>query len=172
LLVAGGGGAAAPLDGPPRRRQGGVTMKDDRFRIRADADYVAALGLAVYAFATLEWRAIQCCERIAPGSIDALEDRTAGHVADTLRRLVADHVPPSAEERALAATAADFQAFTRTRNNLVHAKPGTAADGSERLFRDGDQWTVAEMEAVADAFTACALRLEGFLDGVLAAGRD
>ena len=146
-------------------------MKDDRFKIAVDADYVSALGLAVYAFATLEWRAIQCCERIAPGSIDALDDRTAGHVADTLRRLVAEALPDSPEQQALEATARDFQAFTRTRNNLVHAKPGSTGDGSQRLFRDGDPWTIEEMNAVADAFTACALRLETFLDGLLAALR-
>ncbi|TFI57986.1 hypothetical protein E2493_12380 [Sphingomonas parva] len=143
-------------------------MRDDRFKIAVDEDYVAALGLAVYAFATLEWRAIQCCERIAPGSVDALEDRTAGRVADTLRRLVSEALEPSPEQQALEQAARDFQAFTRTRNNLVHAKPGKAADGAQRLFRDGDQWTIAEMETVADAFTACALRLEAFLEGVLA----
>ena len=143
-------------------------MRDDRFKIAVDADYVSALGLAIYAFATLEWRAIQCCERIAAGSIDALEDRTAGRVADTLLHLVRGEVPASPGQQALERTARDFQAFTRTRNSLVHAKPGRAVDGTERLFRDGDQWTIAEIEAVADAFTACALRLEGFLDGLLA----
>ena len=134
-------------------------MKDDRFRIDVDRDYTAALGLAVYAFATLEWRAILCCERIEPGSIETLHERTAGRVADTLRHLAGTLAESGARDE-LDAAAADFQAFTRTRNNLVHAKPGVTADGRQRLFRDGDQWTIAEIEAVADAFTACALRLD------------
>ena len=141
-------------------------MKDDRFRIQADPDYISALGLAVYAFATLEWQAVQCCERIEPGSIEALSDRTAGRVADTLRHL-AGGLAGSPGQQALEQAASDFQAFTRTRNNLVHAKPGVGHDGRERLFRDGDQWTIAEMEGVADAFTECALRLRQSLAGFL-----
>ena len=144
----------------PARQSGGV--KDDRLRIDAEPAYTAALGLAVYAFATLEWQAIRWCERIRPGSFETLHDRTAGRVADMLKQLVSE-LPASEQQRALEGAAADFQAFTRTRNNLVHAKPGTGHDGRPRLFRDGDQWTIEEMEGVADAFAGCAVRLEQLL---------
>lgn len=142
-------------------------MKDDRFKIGVDPDYTSALGLAVYAFASLEWNAVWCCERIEPGSIEALSDRTAGRVADTLRNLVKT-LPETPERRALETAAADFQAFARTRNNLLHARPGTDSDGRQRLFRDGDQWTIDEIEGVADAFTECSMRLDGFLRNMLA----
>ncbi|MDQ3140056.1 MAG: hypothetical protein M3Q15_04965, partial [Pseudomonadota bacterium] len=137
-------------------------MKDDRFRIRVDSDYASALGLAVYAFASLEWNAVQCCERIDPGHLEALSDRTAGRVADTLRTLVRA-MPVSEGHAALDRAARDFQAFARTRNNLLHAKPGVDASGARRLFRDGDQWTLSEIETVADAFAECGARLHDWL---------
>ena len=142
-------------------------MKGDRFRLAAASEYTSALGLAVYAFASLEWNAVWCCERIAPGSINELSDRTAGRVADTLRHLVKS-LPSSEGRGELERAALDFQALTRTRNNLLHAKPGTAQDGRQRLFRDGDQWTLEEIEAVADAFTECSIRLNACLHGFLA----
>ena len=141
-------------------------MKDDRFRIAVDPGYTSALGLAVYAFASLEWNAVQCCERIAPGSIEALSERTAGRVADTLRHL-AKSLPPSDGQEALEQAAADFQAYSRTRNNLLHAKPGTNGAGEARLFRDGDQWTLEEIESVADAFTRCGMRLAAWLESAV-----
>ena len=141
-------------------------MKGDRFRLAAEAEYLSAIGLAVYAFASLEWNAVWCCERIAPGSIDALSDRTAGRVADTLRHLVKE-LPASEGRKDLERAALDFQAFARTRNNLLHAKPGTTHEGHQRLFRDGDQWTLEEIEAVADAFTECSFRLNACLNGFL-----
>ena len=60
------------------------------------------------------------------------------------------------DERAeLVLAADDFRSLVGTRNNLVHAKPCTAADGAQALFRHGEQWTLAELEGAADAFTAC-----------------
>ena len=137
-------------------------MQGDRFKVQVEADYTAALGLAVFAFASLEWNAIRCCERIEPESIEALNDRTAGRVADTLRHLVGN-LPPSAARDQLDAAAASFQALVRSRNNLLHARPGVNGAGEQRLFRDGDQWTLDELEAVADAFTACSIRLGAWL---------
>ncbi len=107
-----------------------------------------------------------CCERMRPGSVESLSDRTAGRVADTLAHLAATLENPD-QQAELMSAAADFQFLVGTRNNLVHAKPGTAADGAQALFRHGDQWTLAELESVADAFAACSLRLNSALHSFL-----
>lgn len=141
-------------------------MKDGRFRIPVDPNYTSALGLAVYCFASLEWNAVWCCERIQAGSIESLEERTAGRVADTLLYL-AKRLRVSEEQIELQSAAEDFQFLVGTRNNLVHAKPGTAPDGDQGLFRHGDHWTIPELEAVADAFATCSMRLNQALHGLL-----
>ncbi|HEY0028533.1 MAG TPA: hypothetical protein VGC35_11740 [Allosphingosinicella sp.] len=144
-------------------------MKDERLRITVHVDYASALGLAVYCFASLEWNAVQCCEAMEPGSVEDLEERTAGRVADTLAHL-AKRRPETAGKLALQAAASDFRFLVGTRNNLVHAKPGTARDGSAGLFRLGDHWALAELEGVADAFAACSARLEKALGGLRPGG--
>ena len=138
-------------------------------RPTAAADYTAALGSAVYAFAELEWNAVQCCERIEAGSIASLSDRTAGRVADTLVMLAARLPdPPDSGARARLSTAATrFQALVRSRNNLLHAKPGADHDGARRLFRDGDPWTIREIEAIGAAFADCGDELAALLRGPL-----
>lgn len=141
-------------------------MKDQRLHISVQPDYASALGLAVYCFASLEWNAVWCCERIRPGSIEGLEDRTAGRVADTLLHLV-KRLESSEQKLELESAAAEFRFLVGTRNNLVHSKPGTAPDGSQGLFRHGDHWTIAELNAVADAFAACSIRLDHALHGLL-----
>ena len=138
-------------------------MSDERLRIAIHPDYTAAIGVAVYCFASLE---VWCCERIAPGSIDSLDERTAGRVADTLIHL-GKGLPHSAAKTALEEAAADFRFLVGTRNNLVHAKPGSAPDGTQGLFRHGDHWTIHELEAVADAFAECGMRLNDALHGLL-----
>ncbi len=144
-------------------------MKNARLSIAVKADYASALGLAVYCFASLEWNAVWCCERMLPGSIENLAERTAGRVADTLLHLVGQ-IEGSSERSDLEGAAGDFRFLVGTRNNLVHAKPGTAPDGDQGLFRHGDQWTLAELESVADAFATCSTRLNGALHGFLKDG--
>jgi hypothetical protein len=60
----------------------------------------------------------------------------------------------------LRAAARRFQSLVRSRNNLLHSKPGFAPDGSARLLRDGDAWSPAEIAAIAIAFDACAAEIE------------
>jgi hypothetical protein len=143
-------------------------MSEERLRIPVQPDYTAAIGVAVYCFASLEWNAVWCCELIESGSIADLDERTAGRVADTLIHLV-KRVAASPEKTALEAAAADFRFLVGTRNNLVHAKPGSAPDGAQGLFRHGDYWTIAELEAVADAFAECSVRLNHAIHGHLSA---
>ena len=118
---------------------------------------MAALGRAVYAFAALEATALRACEALAPGGVAALEERTAGRVADQLL-WAAKHARP--DDEALRTAARRFQTLVRSRNNLLHSKPGLAVDGAARLLRDGDAWSPAEIAAIGVAFDACAAEIE------------
>lgn len=115
------------------------------------------MGRAVFAFAALEAAAIRLCERLEPGALDQLEERTAGRVADKLLSLTLRAKPK--QERRIAA-ARRFQALVRSRNNLLHSKPGTGVGGHAVLMRDGDGWSIREIEAIAAAFDDCAEALE------------
>lgn len=140
-------------------------MSDDAFSPLLEPCYAAALGAAVFAFASLEWDAVQSCEALQLGSIEGLEDRTAGRVADTLLHLVKGAASQRSGEE-LQRAAEDFKFLVGTRNNLVHAKPGVTSDREQRLYRHGDQWTLAELEGVAEAFAGCSDRLVGALENL------
>ncbi|WP_201701088.1 hypothetical protein [Paraburkholderia hiiakae] len=137
-------------------------MKDDRLRVPVDPTYVAALGLAAYAFAILEWNAVWCCERLEPGCIDRIAERTAGNIAKYFIRLA--EANGSAE---IISAARRFDALVHRRNGLLHGKPGTDEDGGQRLFRNGVAWTEDDIGTVVDDFTECSLTLNSFLYGAL-----
>ncbi len=140
----------------------------DRLRVPVERDYISALGMAVFAFARLEWAAVWCCERIAPNSINNTLPRMAGDLAHKLTELAAT-LPPSSEQIDLSEAAAEFKNLVRTRNALLHATPGSTDEGAQRLFRDGESWTVDMIDDAADAFTACNGRLVALSNGFLAA---
>src|SRR5260370_10393113 len=100
-------------------------MKGDRLRIPVEPAYVSALGLAIFAFARLEWAAVCCCERIEPNSIHALpkNKKMAGGIAKKLMPLAP---PPSASsgQIGLRAAPAQFQPLWQARNDIFHAHPG------------------------------------------------
>jgi hypothetical protein len=136
-------------------------MRDDRLRIQVDPTYVSALGLATYAFALLEWNAVWCCERTSPGIIGSLPDRTAGSIAKKLIRLATRSTIGTND---LLPLALDFQGMVSLRNDLLHAKPGSDSDGAQRLFRNGQPWSIEAINDAADAFVACSLRFNALLD--------
>jgi transcriptional regulator with XRE-family HTH domain len=140
--------------------------RGDRLRVPVEPAYVSALGLAVFAFARLEWAAVWCCERIAPTSINNTLPRMAGDLADKFISLAATR-PASPEQADLCDAAVEFKDLVRTRNALLHGKPGSTDAGAQRLFRDGLPWTVEMIEDAADAFTACNDRLVALLHGFL-----
>jgi hypothetical protein len=139
-------------------------VRNDRLRVQVAPAYAAALGLATYAFSLLEWNAVWCCERLEAGCIDRIAERTAGNIARNFKRLAEAN---GSEE--LIAAAQRFDDLVQRRNGLLHGKPGTDRDGSQRLFRDGVAWTEDEIEAVADDFTECSETLNTFLYGALRA---
>jgi transcriptional regulator with XRE-family HTH domain len=152
---------------PPSQWERPRVKRGDRLRVPAEPAYVSSLGLAVFAFARLEWAAVWCCERIAPNSINNALPRMAGDLADRLITLAAT-LPPSSEQIEICEAAAEFKDLVRTRNALLHAKPGSTTDGAQQLFRDGLPWTVDMIDDAADAFTACNDRLVVLLHGFLA----
>lgn len=156
-------------------------MTNDRLRIPGDAEYFHAVGVAVIAFARLEWTAVWCCERLQAGYLKTLETKvskgkriqkgkTAGDIAADLRTL-SGTIEEAALREELSGLAADFSAIVTSRNGLMHGKPGTDKDGSQRLFRHGSAWTI---EAVNDFADTCAVTARAFnkiLYGALAEGK-
>lgn len=136
-------------------------MDGDRLRVVVDDEYTKALGLALFAFARLEWDAVWCIEKMSPGSIGSASERTAGGVAKEL----AKHVGALnlAVGHPLLSTVAEFESLVRVRNAICHGKPGTDVDGGQRLFRDGCPWTVERIAEAADAFSACQIKLNDIL---------
>lgn len=50
-------------------------MENDRLRVPVDTAYVAAIGLATYCFARLEWDVVYCGEELSPGYINTVAKR-------------------------------------------------------------------------------------------------
>lgn len=141
-------------------------MKDDRLRVPIDDPYLHAVGLAVICFARLEWDAVWCCEKITPGYLASVGTKTAGQIANDLVTRAAGHTDP-AIVASLCAPAAEFKRLVGRRNDLMHANPATAQNGDQRLFRHGVEWTIAEVNDVADEFVAAGTPLNYHLHNVL-----
>jgi hypothetical protein len=58
-------------------------MKDNRKRQLVKVNYVNALELVAYCFASCEWQVNWCCEKIRPGSLKKVagDEITAGKIA-------------------------------------------------------------------------------------------
>lgn len=137
-------------------------MKDDRLSVPVQDDYILALGRATYVFATLEWNAIWCCERLKPGYINKLGRKTAGDIAcDFMKRVL--RIGDAKLKQAHTGPACEFKRLVAVRNGILHGKPGTAVDGEQRLFRDGVPWTPTMLENAADEFAACSMLLRALL---------
>ena len=84
-------------------------MKDDRLRCPVEKEYVKAIGLAAYTFASLEWQVVWCMEKIKPESIHKVvgEEMTAGAIA---KRFIdaTRNMPKSKEREQLKALAQKF----------------------------------------------------------------
>ena len=146
----------------------GANMQDDRKRNKVDNAYAFALGIATYCFAICEWNAVWLAERLHPGYVSSVEpkQKTAGKIAKDLLRLV-DAISDPALKTICLPAAADFQVLVRERNALLPGKPGTATNGSQRLFRNGREWTAQGIEDFADSVTACSLILKDILHNYL-----
>src|SRR4051812_13110543 len=116
-------------------------MKDDRFRVPVEDDYVAAIGRAAYIFAGLEWNAVWCCDCLRAGYVNTVTRKAAGNIACDLlcefKNSTRITDPVLCTECINAGT--EFKRLVKVRNDLLHAKPGTAPGlgRDQRLFRNG-----------------------------------
>ena len=146
-----------------------------RLGVAVDDPYLVALGRAVYCFAALEWRAVLCVQKIAekghnPATsrhyLESVAAKTAGQIARDFMTATNGIIHPAL--RVAVQPAADrFRALTERRNDLVHATPGTAANGDQRLFLKGAEWTIADVEALSDKFAECNIRLDDLYSKVI-----
>jgi len=142
-------------------------MKDDRKREPVKADYVHALGLATYSFASCEWQVVWCCEKIRPGSLDKIvgEEQTAGKIAKVFVDLTRN-MPRSREREELSRAAQTFIGLVETRNAILHGKPCTGPSGDARLSAQR-VLEIPDLEDAADSFTACGAELNRLFYGFL-----
>ena len=141
-------------------------MSDERLRIPIDDPYLHAAGLALICFARLEWSVVWCCEKLQSGYLETIQRKTAGVIANDIVDLTVAHVDPGISSN-LSVPAAEFRTLVKRRNDLMHAKPGTASTGEQRLFREGTEWTIASIDALADEFAALDITLNDFFYRVL-----
>lgn len=134
---------------------------NDRLRVQIDETYVVALGRAAYVFATLEWNAVWCCERMRKGYIHNLGRKTVGAIARDLLKLARKR--PLDIRDACIPPAEVFCSLVDVRNAIFHGKPGTAAGGAQRLFREGQVWESRRIDEAADNFARCSIRLNALL---------
>lgn len=143
-------------------------MKDDRLRSPVKTEYVKAIGLATYTFASLEWQVVWCMEKIKPESIHKVvsEKMTAGTIAKKFIE-VTRNMPKSKEREQLKILAQKFIKLVQIRNQIMHGKPCTSPNGDQRLSSD-QIIEITTLENAADDFTECGGKLNnlfyGFLD--------
>jgi hypothetical protein len=140
-------------------------MKDDRLRVPVDVVYLKAIGMATYCFATMEWNAVYCGEKLNPGYVNTVATKTAGVIANDIvgfAQLITDPVTRARYQ----AAAADFARLVKRRNDLMHANPATVQN-DQLLVRNGTPWQPAEVDALADEFAGCSFELNELLHNAL-----
>ena len=142
-------------------------MKDDRKRQAVKTDYVQALGLATYCFASCEWQVAWCCEKIRLGSLRKIvgEEMTAGKIAKYFIDLTRN-MPRSPEREELSGAAKVFADLVEERNRILHGKPCTGPNGESRLTST-NVIEIPELEDAADSFAACGGDLNRLSHGFL-----
>lgn len=126
-------------------------MSDDRLKVPQAPDYFHAIGLAAVAFARLEWNAVWCCHRLQDDYVQTIEAqrKTAGNIARDLGCLFLRISDQSLRVKAVP-FADEFKLIVADRNALMHGKPGTGKHGEQRLFRQGDEWTINDINGFSD----------------------
>jgi hypothetical protein len=143
-------------------------VKNDRKGQPVKPDYVEALGLATWCFASCEWQVVWCCEKIKPGSLTKIvsEQMTAGKIAKYFID-VSRNMPKSKERQELCETAKTFEGLVTERNRIVHGKPCTGPSGEARLSGN-TVIEISDLEDAADSFAECGGMLNRLFHGFLA----
>jgi hypothetical protein len=141
-------------------------VKDERTKVPIDGPYLHAVGLATICFARLEWDAVWCCEKMRTDYLQSARTKTAGQIANDLVNFAAAHPNPEVVA-SLRLPATEFRRLVGKRNDLVHANPGTAVSGDQRLFRNGIEWTIDLINGAADEFVAASRPLNYHIHHVL-----
>jgi hypothetical protein len=142
--------------------------KDRRLRQAVKPDYISALGMAAWSFASLEWQVVWCCEKIKPGSLRRIvdEEMTAGIIAKRFIDLTRN-MQRSPEREKLKELASEFSSLVQLRNRILHGKPCTGPNGESRLSSTA-VLEIPDLEHAADAFALCSSSLNGLSHGFLA----
>lgn len=140
-------------------------MADERLGVTADDRYLLALGRLAYVFATYEWNAVWCCEKLRPGYINKLGKKTAGIIATDIVTLAGRR--PTHERLQIKPHALEFKRLVNRRNEALHGKPGTTEDGDQHLFSVGGELTITDLNTIADEFAVGSSALNALLYGLL-----
>lgn len=133
-------------------------MKDDRLRVPVEDAYLHAIGLAMFCFARLEWEAIYCCEKIAPGYLKNVSKKFAGEIAKDLAEK-ASSLPNQLIGEKLKDISEKYKNSVRHRNDLVHAKPASTSNNQQQLIRNGDFLSIEQINTWSDSFAALSISL-------------
>jgi hypothetical protein len=131
------------------------------------ADYIEALGMATWSFASLEWQVVWCCEKIRPGSLSRIvgDEMTAGKIAKRFIDLTRN-MRPSREREQLSTLGTTFAQLVEIRNAILHGKPCTGPNGESRLSSTG-VLEIPDLEDAADRFGVCSSELNQLFYGFL-----
>jgi hypothetical protein len=98
---------------------------------QTDDEYLALIGGAVYVFASVEWVVIEICRLLDPEfTHEAASAMMSGPIAARLRDALA--ALPGEPDRGFGSR---YSELVDRRNDLIHAHPATAPDGSQVLHR-------------------------------------
>ena len=140
-------------------------MKDDRLRVAVEGPYFTATGLAIYCFASMEWNAVYCGEKLKADYASTVARKTAGKIADDIKGF-AGLIADQGKRARYQAAADEFKRLVDRRNDLVHANPATVGS-DQRLVRHGTPWQPSEIDDLADEFMACSIELNELFHRVL-----
>lgn len=133
--------------------------KDQRLRQAVKPDYISALGMAAWSFASLEWNVAWCCEKIKPGSLRRIvdEEMAAGIIAKRFIDL-ARNAQRSPEREELKVLAREFSSLVQLRNLILHGKPCAGPNDEPRLSSTA-VLEIPDLEHAADTFALCSSSL-------------
>lgn len=121
-------------------------------------EYLTLVGQYTYMVASIEWTllgdlASLHARGIAVPNVAELASMTTATIGRRLQGVV-DHLAVGAVRSYLAAGAKLLIEVAPTRNALAHARPATASDGSQRLYR----WTAREQFLITPDWLRAAIR--------------